>query len=110
MERRREPRVDAGQPVSLVLLDREGPPLAARVRDASAAGLALVLQSPLTPGQLVCIEHGDHLLLGEVVHARPEEFDFVAGIHIRHAVHHLNSLASMARRLSVPYETPVAWS
>ena len=65
----------------------------AQVRNLSEGGTQILLGEPLPPFTLVKIEYQDNLLLGEVVYCRQEEFGYLAGLRIEHALFGLAALS-----------------
>ena len=65
----------------------------AEVRNLSEGGTQILMGEPLAPFTLVKIEYQDNLLLGEVVYCREEEFGYLAGVRIEHALFGLTALS-----------------
>jgi PilZ domain len=65
----------------------------AQIRNLSEGGTQILLGEPLQPFTLLKIEYEDNLLLGEVIYCRPEEFGYLAGLRIEHALFGLTALS-----------------
>ena len=82
MDRRTDHRFNFDQPVSVTLLERDTPPHSGRFVDISQHGMRIVLNSHIDVGEVVKLEIGDHLMVGEVRHCEPQEHEFAAGLSI----------------------------
>jgi hypothetical protein len=94
-DRRRRPRFEIEQPVTVKSLDDSGRPLPASLVNFSAKGIRLILGQKLNPGDLVKVEWGGTILLGEIIYCLPLGFEFAAGIEIEDAVYETEVLAPM---------------
>lgn len=99
-ERRTLPRVFQNQTVRITVLNPpQDVPVEGVCIDMSLVGGCFRLAAGLAPGTLVRIEAGDALWLGEVVHCRPEQDGFVAGMHFEHSLMGLSQLQRTLQRL-----------
>ena len=88
MERRRETRFAVDQPATVTRLNMEGRTFTAVIANVSGVGLCLRSPQPAEPGWVLRIDSGAGLLLGEVVHCRPEPGGlFLIGLRIEHALY-----------------------
>ena len=67
--------------------------LRSEIRNVSSGGTQILLGEPLPAFALVKIEYDDNLLLGEVVYCRQEEFGYLVGLRIEHALFGVAALA-----------------
>lgn len=85
MDRRREPRVEANQPVFISVLELL-PHLSARLEgraiDLSGRGMRIALGTHIPPGSALKIEMGDSILLGEISYCNPKDNAYVAGVQL----------------------------
>jgi hypothetical protein len=87
IDRRREPRVQANEPVRVTLLGHPGgPSISCTALDISGSGLSIRSPRPLPGGAAVKVEGANLLLLGDVMWWRPMEEEFHIGIKICHAL------------------------
>jgi PilZ domain len=83
MERRREPRLKANQPVMVTALALIGmPPISGRVLDMSGSGLQLRLPTPVPCGSSVKVESPHMMMLGEVSRCQDDGNDFVVVLRV----------------------------
>jgi hypothetical protein len=94
-DRRRRPRFEIDQPVTLKGLDDPSEPLPASLVNFSTKGIRLILGQKLNPGNLVKVEWGGTILLGEIIYCLPLGSEFAAGIEIEDAVYETEVLAPM---------------
>ncbi len=93
--RRREPRFEIDQPVTIKNLEHPGSVLLGRLVDFSAQGTRLILEEPIQPGTLVKVEWGGTMLLGEVVYCQAHGPEFAAGLELEDALFETQGLASL---------------
>ncbi len=93
--RRREPRFEIDQPVTIKNLEQPGPLLLGRLVDFSAQGTRLILEQRLEPGTLVKVEWGGTMLLGEVIYCQAHGTEFAAGLELEDALYETQGLASL---------------
>ena len=93
MERRREPRFAADQPVVVTLLGVPETRRTAEIKNVCSWGMALEMPCPAPPGTLLRIEFADGVALGESVHCREAAGSYYVGITLDQA---LKSLANLA--------------
>jgi hypothetical protein len=83
MERRKEPRLKANQPVMVTALGLLGmPPISGRVVDMSGSGLQLRLPTPVPCGSQVRVESQHMTMLGEVSRCQDDRNDFIVVLRI----------------------------
>jgi hypothetical protein len=99
-DRRREQRMPAQEPVTIVLLGPPGgPPIPGTVIDLSGSGLRLLSPRPLPSGALVKIEAPNRLVLGEVLRSDPAGDAFTLGVKVKHFLGHLADLDRLNRQI-----------
>jgi PilZ domain len=85
MERRKEPRLKANQPVMVTALGLLGmPPISGRVLDTSGSGLQLRLPTPVPCGSSVKVESPHMIMLGEVSRCQDDGSDIIVVLRILH--------------------------
>ncbi len=94
--RRREPRFDILQPVTVTNLDRAGMPLLGHLVNFSATGTRLILDQEIRPGAMVKIEWGGTILLGEIIYCFQQGKEFAVGLELEDALYEREMVASMA--------------
>ena len=82
MDRRSDHRFAFDEPVSATLLEHDTPPHSGRFVDISQHGMRIVLNSHVDIGEVMKLEIGDHLMVGEVRHCEPQEHEFALGLSI----------------------------
>lgn len=92
MERRRDPRLPTDMPAVISRLDIEEPARTVTVVNVSTLGVAVASAVEIPVHSPVRLDWSDGLLLGEVVHVRPDASGFILGLCIRHS---LNDLAGI---------------
>ena len=65
-ERRAEPRIDCSNPAELAIMNSAITSTAAVIKDVSRAGLRVIANTRMSPGQQVRIKMGKLIILGEV--------------------------------------------
>jgi hypothetical protein len=87
IDRRREPRVQANEPVKVTLLGPPGgPPISCTALDISGSGLSIRSPLPIPGGAAVKVEGANLLLLGDVMWWRVIQDEYHIGIKICHAL------------------------
>ena len=82
MDKRREPRFHADQPVRVTVLSEPPERIEARVRNASGRGLGLLTSTPVSPGSAIRIEIDDDVVLGEAIYCRGERDGHFVGVEL----------------------------
>lgn len=82
MEKRREPRFQADQPVTVTVLTESRQDVPARVRNVSGRGLGVVASARVEPGAGLLIELEDTKVLAEAIYCRPDPEGFFIGIEM----------------------------
>jgi hypothetical protein len=108
MERRREPRFAAEQPVVVTLLGVQEIRRPAHVKNVCSWGMAIEMPCPAPPGTLLQIEFDDGVALGESIHCREAAGSYYVGITLDQALKSLANLALAVDQLSggAQKETP----
>jgi hypothetical protein len=100
MERRREVRLEANEPVVLTELGpNHGHPIGGMIRDFSNAGMSIRLARAIPCHAAVRVETGTLLLLGEVVRCERDGEEFRVALAIRHSLQNLQDLANLNKAL-----------
>jgi hypothetical protein len=100
VERRKEPRLKARQPVTLTVLGVLGSHLIeACVLDMSGSGLQLRVPAPVACGTAVKIDARHTLMLGEVCRCEPAEGAYTVGVQLSHTLSSLMELELLNRAL-----------
>jgi PilZ domain len=100
VERRKESRLKAKQPVTLMVLGAKGSHLIeACVLDMSGSGLQLRVPAPVPCGTAVKIDGKSTLMLGEVCRCEPEEGAYTVGVQLSHTLSSLMELELLNRAL-----------
>jgi hypothetical protein len=100
MERRREPRFAAEQPVVVTLLGARKIRRPAQIKNVCSSGMAIEMDRPAPPGTLLRIEFEDGVTLGESVHCREAAGSYYVGITLDQALKSLANLALAVDELS----------
>ncbi len=106
MEKRRETRFTAGQPVTVKILSGEQSTHGAMVKNGSGNGMALEMPAPVAPGAALEILLEDNLLLGEAVYCRAEEDGYLVGVLLDSKLSQLSRLAQMLQGFADGQEQP----
>ena len=80
MDRRRHPRFDTDQPVSLTVLGAHATTLDGVVLNISGSGMRLMLDCRIPLNTAVRIDLGDSIFLGEVCYTEPAGDRFATGL------------------------------
>jgi hypothetical protein len=86
-QRRREPRFEIDQPVSVTNLEQRDIILNGRLANFSANGTCLILAQNLRPETMVKVEWGGTMLLGEIIYCTPQGSEFAAGLELEDALY-----------------------
>jgi hypothetical protein len=97
MDKRRDPRFQADQPVVVTVLSDPQIRMDARVKDASGRGLGLVTPAPVVPGAAIRIELDDTIVLGEAIYCRDEPDGYFIGVELDQV---LVGLTELSRNLA----------
>ena len=100
MDKRREPRFRADQPVVVTVLSEPEMRLEGRVVDASGRGLGLVTPIPLPPGAAIRIEMDDSMVLGESIYCRSDGDGHFTGVELDQVLVGLTELSRNLTALS----------
>jgi hypothetical protein len=95
--RRREPRFELDQPVTVSNLEHMGASLTGRLANFSAYGVRLIMDKKLSPGTMVKVEWGNTMLLGEIIYCNAEGAEFAVGLELEDALYETDSLADLAK-------------
>ena len=99
MERRKEPRCEADQPVRVTVLGGSNKQVPGRILNWSGTGLGLEVSAPLPAGTLLEVEWQQTLLLAEVCYCQESPAGFVLGLKLEHCLLDTAELARLARAL-----------
>jgi hypothetical protein len=98
MERRKEPRVEINQNVTITLLgEPESSPFRATALDMSGGGMRILSPRQVAYQAAVKVQAGDLLLLGEVVRVQEGEGGYTLALKLQHSL----DMAGDLHRLSV---------
>jgi hypothetical protein len=100
MEKRRETRFTAGQPVTVRILSGESSTHDATVKNGSGNGMALEMPAPVAPGAALEILLEDNLLLGEAVYCNPQDERYLVGVLLDCKLSQLSRLAQMLQEFA----------
>ncbi|HTX35536.1 MAG TPA: PilZ domain-containing protein [Bryobacteraceae bacterium] len=106
MEKRRETRFTAGQPVTVTILSGERSTHGATVKNGSGNGMALEMAAPVAPGAALEILLEDNLLLGEAVHCHRQGDGYLVGVLLDSKLSQLSRLAQMLQGFADGQEQP----
>ena len=110
MDKRREPRFQADQPVIVTVLSEPPIRMDARVTNASGRGLGLVTPAPITPGAAIRIEMEDAFVLGEAIYCRDDQAGHFIGVELDQVLVGLTelgrNLAAFAPEFAVEFRRP----
>jgi hypothetical protein len=94
--RRREPRFETDQLVSVTNLEQPGLPVLGRLVNFSARGTKMRLSSEIRPGTMVKVDLGGTILLGEIIYCKSQGQEFAAGMELEDALYERELLESMS--------------
>jgi hypothetical protein len=100
MDQRRESRIDGNQEAWITIYGKVDLRIPGRVRNMSGRGIGLEVGAPVGTGNALKIEIGDSMLLGEVIHCRPEGKRFYVGVELDQALHGLVALCETVQDFS----------
>jgi len=100
MDKRREPRFRADQPVAVTVLGEPEIRVEGRVVDASGRGLGLVIPISLPPGAAIRIEMDDCMVLGEAIYCRSDGDGHFIGVELDQVLVGLTELSRNLAALS----------
>ncbi len=100
--RRREPRFEIDQPVSVKNLEQPDIVVAGRLANFSASGIRLMLERELSLGTMVKVEWGGTILLGEIIYCSPQGAEFAVGLQLEDALYDAEGLCSMSDTVAHP--------
>jgi c-di-GMP-binding flagellar brake protein YcgR len=87
MERRKEPRLDINQEVTVTVLgEPDSPPFQAAAVDMSGTGMRILSPLRVRYQAAVKVQTGDLLLLGEVIRIQDCERGYMLALKLRHSV------------------------
>lgn len=85
MERRKEPRLKANQPVMVTAIGMLGmSPMSGRVLDTSGSGLRVLLPNPVPCGSSVKVETQHMVMIGEVCRCEQDQLAYCVGLMLFH--------------------------
>ena len=96
MDKRREPRFVADQPVVVTVLGDHETQHPARIRNASGRGLSIDMASAVPPGTALKIELEDAIVLGEAVYCQGGPEAYLLGVELDQM---LCGLSELGKRL-----------
>ena len=96
MSLRSEGRFSPDQVVWITVYGEPDVRLPAVVRNVSARGIGLALESPVAVGSALKFDLEDSMVLGEVIYCRRDERTYYVGVELEQA---LRGLAGLARAL-----------
>jgi hypothetical protein len=100
MDRRREIRVEANEPVVITELGaNRRHPMGGMIQDMSGSGMLIKLPRSIATDALIRVETSSMLLLGEVVRCEPDGEEFRVALTIRHSLQNLQALENLNRAL-----------
>ena len=109
MERRREKREQADEPVLVTILsDEQSSPIQARVLNISGKGLKISFPQPISIGLAIKIERPGELWLGEVIYVRQGAEGYQIGIEIDQALRYSQDLERLRDAVGSFQQVPVA--
>src|SRR3954454_4801301 len=97
MNKRREPRFQADQPVVVTILTEPHTRVDAMVKDASGRGLGLLTATPVPSGAPLRIEIEDSIVFGEAIYCRADRDGNFVGVELDQV---LVGLTELARNLA----------
>jgi hypothetical protein len=87
MERRKEPRVEINQDVTVTVLgDPDWSPFRATAMDMSGGGMRILSPRQVPYQAAVKVQAGDLLLLGEVIRVQEGEGGYTLGLKLQHSL------------------------
>jgi hypothetical protein len=110
MDKRREPRFQADQPVVVTVLTEPQTRMDARGKNASGRGLGLVTATPVPAGAPVRIDIENAIVLGEAIYCRDDREGHFIGVELDQVLVGLTelarNLAAFAPELAVEVRRP----
>ena len=100
MSLRSEARFSPDQAVWITVYGEPDVRLPAVIRNVSARGIGLALESPVAVGSALKFEIEDSMVLGEVIYCRRDERNYYVGVELEQALHGLAGLARALRDFS----------
>lgn len=108
MERRREPRLAANEPVIVSELGHGGSyPHGGLIVEISGTSLTIKLPSAVGIGTAVKVEAWDRLMLGEVVRCEPAGEGFRLALKLSHSLRGLLALEKLSHALTGERAAPI---
>jgi hypothetical protein len=95
--RRREPRFETDQLVSVTNLEQPRLPVLGRLVNFSASGTRMRLTSEIRPGTMVKVDLGGTILLGEIIYCTPQGQEFAVGLELEDALYETDLLESISQ-------------
>jgi len=86
MDRRSEPRISAGQTVTITGLPEMEVLMPATLTDISSFGLGLNLEWPIKPGASFAVEWEDTIILAEATYCVQQEDRYHAGVRTNYII------------------------
>ncbi|MCW5978095.1 MAG: PilZ domain-containing protein [Bryobacteraceae bacterium] len=99
MDRRKEPRIEAGGRVTVTLLTGHPMSCAGQVVNFSGRGMRLVLEQPLPRNAPIRVDWNDSLLMGEVCYNAQQGDHYAVGVMLDQALLQASELMQLAEAL-----------
>jgi hypothetical protein len=100
--RRREPRFENDQPVTVTNLGHPGETISGRLVNFSAIGTRMLLTCAVQPGSMVKVEWGGTLLLAEIIYCTPEGSEYAVGLELEDVLYETEMLQSLSDTWAAP--------
>lgn len=106
VERRKEPRVEINEPVTVTVLgEPDSPPFVAKAIEMSGSGMRFLSPRPVKYQATVKVQTRDLLLLGEVIRIEGSPLGHVVALKLSHSLGSLSDLHHLNQELRLT-ETP----
>jgi PilZ domain-containing protein len=100
VDRRKEPRIQIDQEVTVTVLGEENsPPFEAIAVDMSGNGMRILSPRPVPYQAAVKVQEGDLLLLGEVVRVEALDCGYMFALKLQHSLQALSDLQRLNQAL-----------
>ena len=107
MERRKEPRVEINEPVTVTVLgDPDSPSFVATAIEMSGSGMRFLSPRPVKYQATVKVQTRDFLLLGEVIRIEASALGHAVALKLSHSLGSLSDLHHLNRELRLAEESP----
>jgi hypothetical protein len=94
-----EVRLEANEPVDVILLGERETKVLGRITNYSSRGLGMLIGRPVPLGAIVKLEWNHTVLLGEVRHCRADGDGFAIGLKLQNPLCVTRELEVLAQRL-----------